>query len=62
MSNTTSIRARFSSIVGNIHKYTVEGMANIKAAQEFAKNNALCLEETRETPATDFKVIPADAA
>lgn len=62
MSNNTTIRARFSAIASNIHRYTVEGLANIKAAQNFASQNALCLDEYEEQPATDFKITPAEKA
>ncbi len=58
MSNNTTIRARFSTMVTKAKSYTVEGIANIKAAQQFAKNNNLCLEDTSEQPATKFKIIP----
>ncbi len=58
MSANTTIRARFTTMISHTKAYVVDGLENVKAAQQFAKRNNLCLEETKSQPATKFKVIP----
>jgi hypothetical protein len=58
MSNTTqatTIRATFSNMLTGTKAYVVEGIANIKAAQQFASQNSLCLDATEVVSATAFK-------
>jgi hypothetical protein len=57
MSANTTIRARFTTMITHTKTYIVDGLENIKAAQQFATRNNLCLEETKPQPKTAFKVI-----
>ena len=58
MSANTTIRARFTTMITHAKAYVVDGLENVKAAQQFASRNNLCLEETVPQPATAFKITP----
>ena len=56
MSENTTIRARFTTMIPPTRTFVVNGLKTLDDAQTFAAENNLNLEETKTQPATTFEV------